>query len=108
MVVVVRRTRASGLGVVTALSQQRSGGRRMSAARSRPLRARAREAGQGEAATRAGRLAAFLQRAAGFLSRQAFLAVVARFCDLHDASAEWFRQIARRDAGQKSNHGFFL
>ena len=87
MVETVRRTRAGGLAVVTA---PRAAAERCARNGSTAVVAssrRAREDGQREAATRAGRLAALLQRAAGFLSRQAFLAVMAHCCGLPDASA---------------------
>jgi hypothetical protein len=90
MVEVVRRNRASGLGVVTARLEQRSAAPGMSAARSYSPCARAREEWQGEAATRGGRLAALLQRAAGFLRRQTFLAVMAHCCGLPDQPAALF------------------
>ena len=87
MVVVVRRTRGWLWQWSRRGTQQRSAEPGMSAARPRPFRTRAREDGRREAATRAGRLAAFLQPAAGFLRRQAFLAVMAHCCGLPDASA---------------------
>ena len=75
----------------------------MSATRSQPLRERAREDGRGEAATKAGKLAAFLQRAAGFVSRQAFLAGVAPFCGLPDASAVLFRRLRSSTGAKNAN-----
>ena len=58
--------------------------------------------------TRAGgRLAALLQRAAGFLGRQAFLAAVAPFCGLADASAAWFRRFAHARRAKNPKKGFF-
>ena len=78
----------------------------MSAARSKSLRARAREDGRGEAATRAGRLAAFLQPAAGVLRRQAFLAAAAHCRGLPDASAAWFRQFAAATRVKDTKKGF--
>ena len=88
MVEAVRRTRAGGFAVVTArrAAAERSAKDVSSAvvASSRPgARRRARRG-----CHRGGRLAPFLQPAAGFLTRQAFLAAVAPFCGLPDASAE--------------------
>ena len=84
-------------------AQQRSSGTEVSAALWYPLRARAREDGQEEAGTRAGRLAALLQRAAGFLSRQAFLGALAHWCGLPDA---WFRQFACGDVSKIAKRVF--
>ena len=49
----------------------------------------------------------FLQRAAGFLSRQAFLAAAAPFCGPSDASAAWIRRFAHAARAKNPKKGFF-
>ena len=106
MVETVRRTRAGGLAVVTAPRAAAERCARNGSTAVEPSSRRGREYGLREATTRAGRLAAFLQRAAGFLRRQAFLAAVAHCRGLSDASAGWFAESLARKSPKNGKKGF--